>query len=999
MQTLETQRTDDTKILLVLPAHLASELLPVVHDIEEIVGICLQCLTTDVTVNDCQPLFNIYPKLLGVYELVEALISIPQHVESLSKKTYVYYLFDKDLQSILDLSKHYKWFTANRVCKEKRIRRVPADELNKKNFLDICRSIYALDPIQLNHIVEFERTYRSEDVLKWYSKDCFLYKVINNLYRSDTVCSDSLTEYVANDLTFNLHLLWQEQRAQYLAVSSTPIHLYRGLCVPDIEIDRIKASVGNYVLFNGFLSTSKSYEIARIFARNVLCEIEVDPQLDNIIFADITQYSNFDEQEVLFDLGSTFFLSSVHYDEENELWKIKLIGASESEIIENQLQYHNFTFDGQVQVFIGDQWLKFEQNDKAISYYEKSLLLIIDEEKKADAYYKLARVYLSNKKFEYAIRNALDAYRIKMSIHPPNPETIVKLLKVIGVSYACIKNYDSSMEYHLKYLILSESYRTIFDNTYYQNGSEENSELFSHDWDSSTFYEPALEHLLETLTKIRAKNNDTLAMIHLNIAILSDKIDFLNFGRTLEHFNMAKQLFATDSINLRYSIWYLAYTEPFFGEKNNVVLLYRKLLKLLDLNHSQIVMIVHYAIAKCYYENRKYNRALHHLHCALKINEKYSPDDDLNAKTLYMIGMIYQCDDRIDLALDFLNRSLLKHNTLTKINPTNYYDSSRIANITDAIGTCYLKKDDFRNYAMFTRISLEHYLAVMPNDLEKQAELNLRLALIHAQSEEYQLTTEYFERLLSNQERLMLHGDRHLLTNYMFVSTIYQSLNQLDSAIASSLKALNWLKTNSSPSLPYDSEILSIEDHLVFLYGETLDYRSALVHSCEMLHILEKMKNSSKQQIASVQNNIGWFYCQGEDLNNALISCEKSLQLFQECFPSSDTNQMNPELSYVLNSLGYIHLKSGDRTKALHYCQKSLETLERESETGQYMKSFADNYELLADIYMQYERQTLSFDYYMKALDLYRQLYATKKDDRDIQRVLTSMKNINEVEF
>jgi tetratricopeptide (TPR) repeat protein len=192
---------------------------------------------------------------------------------------------------------------------------------------------------------------------------------------------------------------------------------------------------------------------------------------------------------------------------------------------------------------------------------------------------------------------------------------------------------------------------------------------------------------------------------------------------------------------------------------------------------------------------------------------------------------------------------------------------------------------------------------------------------------------------------------------------------------------------------------LAIEERLATLYSEMLDYPSALVHSCEMLHILEKTKPWCKQQIASIQNNIGWFYYKVGDLNNALISCQKSFELFRECFRSSNTNQINSELTYVLNSLGHIYLKSGDQTKALDYCQKSLQALEHENETGQHIKAFADNYELLADIYMQYGRQTLSFDYYLKALQLYQQLHVTKTDHSDIQRVLTSLKNINEIEF
>ena len=51
---------------------------------------------------------------------------------------------------------------------------------------------------------------------------------------------------------------------------------------------------------------------------------------------------------------------------------------------------------------------------------------------------------------------------------------------------------------------------------------------------------------------------------------------------------MAKQLFAVDSIELRYSMWYFAFEQSNDWKKINAVHSYRKILKLLDFNTSQI---------------------------------------------------------------------------------------------------------------------------------------------------------------------------------------------------------------------------------------------------------------------------------------------------------------------------------------------------------------------------------------------------------------------------
>ncbi|CAF3462329.1 unnamed protein product [Rotaria sp. Silwood1] len=998
IQTLSRSNTDDTKILLVLPAYRASELLPIVHDKEQIVGIDLLCVQANETINDYQHLYDVYPKLLSVYENLPSNIFIIEQLKKLSKQPCISIPFDKELQTILDLSKFYDEFKSNHLSRSIQLEDGKIDN-NKEKFLNICRSIYALDPIQLDHIDEFERNYQPKDAIKWYSKDCFIFKVINELFRNNELFSHARLGYYVFDLCINLKSLWLEQQQQRNPpLSSTILRLYRGLSVPDVEIDRIKASQGNYISINGFLLTTKSYEIAQKFARNVFCEIEVNPQLHNIIFADISTYSQFDEQEVLFSLDATFFLSAVYYDDDDKLWKIKLISASEEELIDNQLEYHSFTFDGQQQEFIGDQWFAFRKYDKSISSYEESLLLITNERNKADIFYKLAKTYLANKQYAFALDNALDAYKIYMSIHPSNPHIILELLRLIGISYACVNNYDCSIEYHVKYLILAESYDTDWWLTVHCPGLQQNLKSFPGETYTSLIYEHALTHLMQILTKVQS-NNDILAKIHLNIAILCDHINHPQYQGNFKHLKMAKQLFTVDSIELRYSIWYLAYGQSKCLNKISAVHSYEKILKLLHLDNSQLIMIVHYAIARCYFKSNKYHRALHHLHHALKIDEKYSPNEELCAKILYIIGWTHSYFDRIDLALEFLEKSLLKHNTLVKVNPINYYDNFRIAKITETISECYLKKDDHKNALTFTRMSLEQYLKAAPDYLEKHAYLYFQLAALYEQTQEFQLSAEHFKMSLSIQERLINYADENLAGDYCLLSMKYQILNQLDSAIESLLKSLELLKTYSSPSLPFDSDMVIVQERLVALYDEILDYPSALAYSCAMLDVLQNMEPLPKNQIALIQKNNACYYYQIGDLVNALISCQQSFALFQECFPSSNTNEMSPELSYVLTSLGHIYLKLGDRSKAYDYCQKSLQTLEDENETGEYIKAFADNYELLADIFMHHGQQTLSFDYYLKSITLFRQIHLTKKDHHDIQRILNSLTNINEIEF
>ncbi|CAF4597674.1 unnamed protein product, partial [Rotaria magnacalcarata] len=91
---------------------------------------------------------------------------------------------------------------------------------------------------------------------------------------------------------------------------STPLRVYRGQLVSNDELQTLKASLGQFISMNSFLSTSLDRRLALSFLtsspvtddlQRILFEIDLDPTLAGIKpFANITSNSFFaDEQEVL----------------------------------------------------------------------------------------------------------------------------------------------------------------------------------------------------------------------------------------------------------------------------------------------------------------------------------------------------------------------------------------------------------------------------------------------------------------------------------------------------------------------------------------------------------------------------------------------------------------------------------------------------------------------------------------------------------------------------
>ncbi|CAF4822598.1 unnamed protein product, partial [Rotaria sp. Silwood2] len=93
----------------------------------------------------------------------------------------------------------------------------------------------------------------------------------------------------------------------------------------------LKTNQGNLISLNGYLSTSRSPDVALKFAKgstiqatlcSVLYQIECNRQnIKSTIFADITQQSKYaGEQEVLFDIASTFRIVSINENLSTRLW-------------------------------------------------------------------------------------------------------------------------------------------------------------------------------------------------------------------------------------------------------------------------------------------------------------------------------------------------------------------------------------------------------------------------------------------------------------------------------------------------------------------------------------------------------------------------------------------------------------------------------------------------------------------------------------------------------
>lgn len=200
----------------------------------------------------------------------------------------------------------------------------------KEKMIQSCRMLYRHNRAELAKIEEFEKTYCSEDAIRWYTGGSFIYRKVNQALRTENINKVSLFGSFIYDLYIRLAQDYCSSSIE--AYESDIFTVYRGMRMSSSELNILRNSTEALVITNCFMSTSKNRDVATAFIPRsvaetlvaVLFEIEIDLfATKNACFAEISRFSCFpEEEEILFNIGSTFRINSVEYDVETELWLV-----------------------------------------------------------------------------------------------------------------------------------------------------------------------------------------------------------------------------------------------------------------------------------------------------------------------------------------------------------------------------------------------------------------------------------------------------------------------------------------------------------------------------------------------------------------------------------------------------------------------------------------------------------------------------------------------------
>lgn len=361
--------------------------------------------------------------------------------------------FNNHEQSTSDLSGQ---FIHSQLLIDCLLRMKTDSNVDKKEFISFCQQYYKDNEMELLLINEFDKFYSSDRALWWYTREAFLYRLMNKALRILHIDVLYLLAFFIRDIQQEL------EKRQY----SSFVHLHRCQLMSKEEIELLKNSIGKYIAMNSYFSTSINRQQALSFLddssdlEKILFEIEADPQLKGIKpFANITSISYFPgEEEILFMSGSIFQLIDVQYDED-QLWTIRMKLVSneqhDSTSIFNQMKNEHLEQETNILTY-GNILRQMGRIDEAEKYYRRFLnqLSTKKSEDVANCYHSLGTVASTKGKYDQSLQWYLDSLEIKMQILKPYDPNIASSYNSIAIVYRKKGDYQQALDSYEKSSII-----------------------------------------------------------------------------------------------------------------------------------------------------------------------------------------------------------------------------------------------------------------------------------------------------------------------------------------------------------------------------------------------------------------------------------------------------------------------------------------------------------------------------------------------------------------
>ncbi|CAF2400065.1 unnamed protein product [Rotaria sp. Silwood2] len=775
---------DKEKIFLITSGSKASQILPRTSYFHQIDSIFIFCMNK----YRYEYLLNKYSKIIGIYiSLNDLCKSIKEQIDCVSRQIQTFSFFDQHQKSTKDLSKEsaeFLWFQLFHYI----ITRLPRNQQAKQQMIQICKEYYRGNTKEMKLIHEFEQNYRSEDAICWYSKQSFLYKLINKALRTEDIDLLYKFRFFIGDLSENLQRLHEK----ILLSEEKLLNVYRGVKLDKEEFIKLKENQGNLISINGYLSTSRRKSLALNFAMKPTKRIDVFPVLfhihcdikhidKNIIFADIHQFSQYpDEQEVLFDLNACFQIESIEEHESLQIIKLNLSNEGQ-QITKDYIKLtEQETEELSVSIVFGRLLCNLGEYDKSQKYFQQ-LLNDSNNEDHAWIEFNIGRALAFKGEWHEARKYYDRAYNRMMTSKPARIKDSAHVLNNIGVILDKQGKYNEALDYYQRALKIREKFYPVghLDIATSLN----NIGLVLSD---QIRYDEALDYHQRAL-KIREK---FYPVDHVDIATSLNNIGNIlcnqgKYDEALKYYqralNIDQKFHPSGHADIAYSLNNIGLVLSCQGKYDEALKYHQQALKIREKFYPSVHVDIATSlnnIGVILYNQGNYDEALNYHQRALKIREKYYPSGHVDiATSLNNIGLIVYYQGKYNEALDYHQRAL---KIQEKFYPSDHLD---MATSLHNIGRILNRQGKYDEALDYYQRALKIREKFYPSGHIDIATSLHNIGKILNRQEKYDKALDYYQRALKMRKKCYPSGHVNIADSLNNIGICYENKNKQKMAL------------------------------------------------------------------------------------------------------------------------------------------------------------------------------------------------------------------------
>ncbi|CAF1153474.1 unnamed protein product [Adineta ricciae] len=895
----------DTDAYLIISGPVGQQMIPLIHDVPHLNSIYVYHRSQNLDANDNYA----SNKIKGIYTEITLLCDALKMINKQCNRNDIALSFlktniDADSQNIDQLDPTFMY---TMLLKEA-ILTTKYDEKAKNDFIQLWRDAYSNNTAILSHIDAFEKTYCSQKTISWYTREYFIYQMLNCSLRTLEVDVIMKMGFFICDLHRQIESLQKQQIIHY---HEKTFEVFRGQGLFIVDFAKLEKNKGGLISFNNFLSTSTNRDVSLRYAEAssgssdvvaVLFRMLIDSSKSTIAFASIREMSDFlEEEEILFSMHTVFRINEIRKLENSLLlYQVDLQLTSDDDQELRQLTEYIRQDMGSSSASgrVGQVLLRMGQLEKAEEVYTALLEQTTDEISRAHIYHQLGFMQRGQGLHKKALSFNEKALEIRRRVLPEDHPSLAITYNNIGSVCLDMSQTEKALEYYDKAHQILE--KTLHPNspmlaTSYNNIGTVYSEMGN--------YAKAYE-MYEKSLKIRQiampANHPDLANSYRNVGGVY--YDMHNYRQALEFYYKAleidKKVLPPSHPNLASSYNNIGAVHFDIGNAASALRCYEKALEIFEKNCStnHLDLSATYSnIGHVHHRMGHYSQALEFYYKTLQIDEKLLSSSHPRLSQSYnAIGALYSSMADYPKALEYL---LKIQEIYEKSLPLNH---TSLAIFYLSIGDVYRLLGNYEKALWFQHEANKIFKNILPFDHLHMAISYCNIAAVYRDMNDNFTALDFYEKSLPILEKNAYADHSYLATCYHGIGTVHRNLANYTKALEFFEKSLRIREISLPPDHP---DIAQSYHNIGFIYQTNGDSYKAIDFYEKAVKITEKCGYSHTPSSVILYQDIATAYLVVGQMVKAVHFLEKAFANIHKIFPSTD-----PTVTKLKNTIDHIKM-------------------------------------------------------------------------------------------